>query len=215
VRFQINIYRPGKRPKRVPKPEGEERRISIGILIPLMILLLLGVGYMYIWASSSLDRKIRMNRSQKIYLSGQLSQAEKDMEKASNEAKLLSSLRGKRVSWSRKLMDLSDIMPDDLWLTDLSIKTVEKREKGSKEVQVETHLTIKGVVVPIPGREPLDSIAQLIFSLNSLDSFKRDFEPVKLGFTQLSREKEREIMEFELSSKRKESGVGGGGKASK
>ena len=222
MRFQINIYRPGRKPKKLPKPKGEERRISVAILIPLMVLLLVGIIFFPKWgymdASSSLDRRVRMNRRNKIYLMDELTKVEKEKEKASNELKLLSSLRVKRVLWFRKLMDLSEIMPDDLWLTDLSIKTIEKKVKGSREVEAETYLTIKGVTDPSPGREPLDSIAQLILSLNDSDSFKQDFELFTLA--RLSREKDRskkgrEIMEFELSSKLKDGYTGGGGKASK
>jgi len=203
VKFQINIYRPGKKPKKVPKPKGEERRISVVIIIPLLFLLLLGISFAYMKASSSLDRKMQMNRRQKAYLSGQRKQVEEDLKKAAEELRLISKLQIKRVEWSQKLMDLSKIIPDDLWLTDLSIKTTEKRKKGSREVEEETYLTVKGVTVPIPGREPLHSIARLISKLNSLDSFRRDFEPATLVYTHLSREKERELMEFEISSKLK------------
>jgi Tfp pilus assembly protein PilN len=201
VRFQINIYRPGRKPKRVPKPMGEERRISIAFLISLMVLLLLGIGIAYDRGSSSLEKRMRRNHHKKTYLMDQLSRAGQDLEKYSNEEGLLSKLHVKRVLWSRKLVDLSSVVPDDLWLTDLSIKTIEKKKKASKQVEKETYLTIKGVTLPMPGREPLDSIAQLILELNASKSFSQDFESVKLVYTHLSREKDRDIMEFELSSK--------------
>jgi Tfp pilus assembly protein PilN len=202
VRFQINIYRPGRKPKRVPKPTGEERRISVAMLIVLMVILLgvIYLGYMN-WVFPSIDRKRKWNRNQTVVLSSQLSEVERDLEKYSNEAKLLSKLHVKRVLWSGKLVDLSSIIPDDLWLTGLSIKTTEKRKKASKQVEKETYLTIKGVTLPMPGREPLESIAQLILELNGSKSFNQDFEVVKLVYTHLSKEKDREIMEFELSSK--------------
>lgn len=225
MRFEINLWRLGRKPKRVPKPKGEKGegiRISVAILIPLLILLLLGISFAYMKASSSLERRIRMNRSQKIVLSNQLDEVKEEMEKFSNELKLLSTLRGKRVLWSRKLEDLSEVMPDDLWLTDLSIKTVktvQKKGEAKKAVE-ETYLTIKGVTELAPGKEPLDSIAKLILSLNSLDSFGQDFEPFTLVFTRLSKKKsrrtrEREIMEFELSSKLRDRPVGGVEEASK
>jgi DNA-binding protein H-NS len=204
VKFQINIYRPGRKPKKVPKPTGEERQISVAILIPLMFLLLLGIIFAYMRASTSLDRKMQMNRRQKTYLLGQLSQAERDLTKAAEERRLISTLQVKRVEWFQKLVDLSDIMPDDLWLTDLSMKTTKKQKRGSKEVEEEIYLTIKGVTVSVLGRQPLDSIAKLISSLNSLESFQRDFDPATLVTYQLSRERDRELMEFETSSKLKE-----------
>ena len=215
MRFQINIYKPGRKPKKVPKPKEEERRISVAILIPLMFLLLLGISFAYMKASSSLDRRMQMNRRQKTYLSGQLNQVERDLEKAAEERGLISKLRVKRVEWSQKLVDLSEIMPGDLWLTDLSIKTIEKKKRGSKEIEEETYLTIKGVTVPVLGREPLDSIAHLISSLNRLDSFQRDFDPATFVYTRLSREKDRELMEFEISSKLKDGPGVSGEKASR
>lgn len=207
MKFQINIYRPGRKPKKVPKPTGptgEERQISIAILIPLMFLLLLGIIFVYMRASTSLDRKMQMNRREKTYLLGQLSKAKKDLAKVVEERKLISTLQVKRVEWVQKLMDLSEIMPDDLWLTDLSMKTTKKQKKGSKEVEEEIYLVIKGVTVSVLGRQPLDSIAKLISSLNSLESFQRDFDPATLVTYQLSRERGRELMEFETSSKLKE-----------
>jgi hypothetical protein len=216
MRFQINIYRPGKKPKKVPKPRGEERRISVAILIPLMFLLLLGISFAYMRASSSLDRRMHMNRRQKTYLYGQLKEVESDLEKAAEERGLISKLRVRRVEWFPKLMDLSKIMPDDLWLTDLSVKTTEKRKKGSREVEKETYLIIKGATVPVLGQERADSIAQLISSLNSLDSFQRDFDTANLvNYTHLSRGKERKLMEFEISAKLKGVPGASGGKASK
>lgn len=203
MRFQINIFRPGKKPKKVPRPKEEERRISVAILIPLLFLLLLGISFAYMKASAALDRRMQWNRRQKVYLGGQLKQVEEDQKKAEEELRLIAKLQIKRVEWFGKLMDLSKITPDDLWLTDLSIKTIEKRKRGSREVEEETYLTVKGVTVPVPGREPLHSIARLISGLNSLDSFGRDFEPATLVYTNRSREKEREFMEFEISSKLK------------
>jgi len=97
----------------------------------------------------------------------------------------------------------------------LSIKTTEKKKRGSKEVEEETYLTIKGVTVPVPGRESLDSIARLILSLNGSDSFKQDFEPAKLVYTRLSRKRKRELMEFEISSKLKNGPGVSGEKASR
>ncbi len=214
MRFQINIYRPSKKPKKVPRPkaEREERRISMAILIPLMFLLLLGIIYAYMKASSSLDRSMQMNRRQKGYLSGQLEQAKEELKKAMEERGLISKLQVKRIEWSQKLADLGKIMPDDLWLTDLSIKTTEKRKKGSKEIEEESSLVIKGATVPVRA----DSIRQLISSLNSLDSFQRDFEPATLvKYSHLSRGKERELMEFEISAKLKGVPGASGGKASK
>jgi hypothetical protein len=204
VRFQINIYRPGRKPKKVPKPTGEERRISVAILIPLIFLLLLGISFAYMRASTSLDRNIQMNRRQKTYWLGQRGQAERDLAKAVEERGLISTLQVKRVEWFPKLVDLSTIVPEDLWLTDLSIKTTKKQKTGSKEVEEEIHLIIKGVTVSVLGRQPLDSIGKLITSLNSLESFQRDFDPATLVTYQLSRKKGRELMEFEISSKLKE-----------
>ena len=132
------------------------------------------------------------------------------------ERGLISKLQVRRVEWFPKLMDLSKIMPDDLWLTDLSVKTVEKRKKGSREVEKETYLIIKGATVPVLGQERADSIAQLISSLNSLDSFQRDFDTANLvNYTHLSRGKERKLMEFEISAMLKGVPGASGGKASK
>ena len=93
MKFQINIYKPGRKPKKVPKLTGEERRVSVAMLVVLMIILL-GVIYLaYMnWIFPSIDKKIRWNKNQTLVLSNQLSEVEKDLEKHSNEAGLLSKL---------------------------------------------------------------------------------------------------------------------------
>jgi deoxyribodipyrimidine photolyase len=212
MRFQINIYRPGKKPKKVPKPKGEERRISVAILIPLMFLLLLGISFAYMRASSLSDQRMQMSRRQKTYLYAQLEQLEEGLKKAKEKRISIKKLQVRRVEWSQKLRDLSEIAPDDLWLTDLSIKTTEKRRKGSREVEQETHLTIKGATT-VPVRA--DSIARLISSLNKVESFQRDFDPFKLVYTTRSRGKKRDLMEFEISAKLKGVPGASGGKAAK
>ncbi len=208
MKFQINIYRPGrKRPGKVPRPTGptgEERQISIAILIPLMFLMLMGIIFVYTRASTSLDRKMQMNRREISYLRAELKKQEDDLEKAREKLRLIKRLQVKRVEWFQKLIDLSEIVPDELWLTDLSLKTTKKQKKGSREVEEEIYLVIKGVTVSVLGRQPLDSIAKLISSLNNLESFQRDFDPATLVTYQLSRERGRELMEFETSSRLKE-----------
>ncbi len=200
--FEINMLKARKR-KRVPKPTGEERRISPAILVPLMVLLLVVVGFAYITSSSSLDQKIRINSRKKSYLADQLSKVEKDLEEARKELRGLSTFDMERVEWFGKLIGLSKKVPDDLWLTGLSVKTTKKRKSRSREVQQETHLIIKGASGFPRESQRLNRIAQLISSLNSLESFQRDFEPVTLVSTQLSRRKNREFLEFEISSKLK------------
>jgi Tfp pilus assembly protein PilN len=157
-----------------------------------------------------------MNRQQKTYLYGQLKEVEEELKKVMEKLRLIPKLQVRRVEWFPKLMDLSKIVPDDLWLTDLSVKTTEKRKKESREVEKETYLIIKGATVPVLGQERADSIAQLISSLNRLDSFQRDFDTANLvNYTHLSRGKRRELMEFEISAKLKGVPGASGGKASK
>ncbi|MFQ6079390.1 MAG: hypothetical protein ACE5NJ_09695 [Thermodesulfobacteriota bacterium] len=211
VTFRINIHGRRRRPGGIPRFWIDELRISLVILIPLMILLLLGVGFAYIKASASLDRDIRMNRPRKNYLLDQLNKVQEDLKKAGKRRDLLSKQKRNGVEWSGKLVALSKKTHDDLWLTDLRIRKTTKGEKASKRTEEETYLTIKGFGEINAGREPLNTIAQVISSLNSLESFQGDFDPARLVYTRISGKKDRVLIEFEISSKLK-AGAGANGR---
>ncbi|NIS69566.1 MAG: hypothetical protein GTO12_11625 [Proteobacteria bacterium] len=200
MNFEIDIVKAMRR-KPILKGNWKETRIPAVGLVALMILLLAGVGLEYLRGSSSVDQQIKMNRRNKAYLTGQINQVEKELQKVREKLLLLSAPHGQSTDWATKLVDLSAIVPSDLWLTGLCVKTVKKVMKEPTEVRPETFLIIKGAADPTSGRKPLNGIWQLMSSLNGLESFRRHFEPIQLVSTQLARGRDRVLMEFKISAK--------------
>jgi len=203
VKFQINVYKPGRRPSiRIPHEPSPTRWIML-ILLGAIGLIFLGFAYFYSGQILTLKRKIRADQKQIAILRQCMKEIETEENEQSELEALLAQVRTKRVLWTDKLVDLSRLVPEEIRLTGLSLETIEKRpdRKNPRKKVKETVLTINGQVLTKPGQESLDHIARLIMSLNEASTFSRDFEPLGLVYTQRVKTREREFMEFEVSAR--------------
>ncbi|NIO05227.1 MAG: hypothetical protein GTN74_11640 [Proteobacteria bacterium] len=206
MKFKINIYRPGRRGKEikeakaVPK-EPSASRVPIFVFVGIIILIVLGYGYLYSGQIATLKRKMRSDQKQILMLRQFLTQVDTNQKSGVNA--LLVRLAGQRVLWKEKLVDLSRLVPDDIRLTRLSMQEVEKTPdpKQPRKKVKETVLTIVGETLTAPGKDSLDHIARLITNLNESSTFSGDFEPLALVYTQRVKTRDREFMEFELSGR--------------
>jgi Tfp pilus assembly protein PilN len=208
MKFQINIYKPGKKGKEarhvkaVPK-ESIPTRLPVFIFIGIIMLILLAFAYFYSWKIAPLKREMRADQKRIILLSQLLNQGGENRGQKSGVDEVLVRLAAQRVLWKGKLVELSHMVPDDIRLTRLTMDIVEKtpdRRKPRIKVK-ETVLTIKGETLTTPGQDSLDHVARLILNLNESPSFYRDFEPLALVYTQRVKTREREFMEFELTGR--------------
>lgn len=208
MKFQINIYKPGKRTKAIKGMKGIPRerrptRLSFFVFIGLIVLMVMASVYLYSTQIRTMKRRIRGDRKQIVMLRQFLDQVKEGKNEKSDAGTLLLQLGEQRVLWKDKLVELSRLVPDDIHLTQLTMETVEKipdRKKPRLKVK-ETVLTIKGEILPKGGQESLDHVARLIKDLNESPSFKRDFEPLALVYTQRVITREREYVEFKLSGR--------------
>jgi len=208
MKFQINIYKPGKGTKAIKgmKSIPREPRLSrLPLFLFLGTIVFVAMAFVYLYSSQirTMERRIRGDRKQIVMLRQFLNQVKEGQNQESDVGTLLVELQGQRVLWKDKLMELSRLVPDDIHLTQLAMETVEKtpdRRKPRLKVK-ETVLTIKGEVLPRPGQESLDHIARLITNLNESPAFERDFEPLALVYTQRVTTRERDYMEFKLTGR--------------
>ena len=205
MKFQINIYRPGKRRKAikgmktVPK-EPSPTRLPLFVFLGMILLVVLGFAYLYSAQITTLKRRIRGDQRQIMILRQFLNEVKEGQGQKSGVNALLIEWREQRVLWKGKLVELSRLVPDDIRLTHVNLETVEKtpdRRKPREKVQ-ERVLTIRGEIQPVAGHESLDRVARLIINLNESPAFERDFEPLALVYTQRVKTREREFTEFEL-----------------
>lgn len=125
----------------------------------------------------------------------------------------IKSLMEKRVSWSKKLNQLSDLILPGVWFTSISIdaKSVAVKPEGTplkkagrkaKKAVVERIeipcLAIEGNVSPQRGEE-LAIIGKFIESLKSNSDFFRDFSSIELDSTELLTIGEIEVMKFSIN----------------
>lgn len=203
MRFQINIYKPGKRPKvKIPR-EPSPTRLPLFIFLGMIMLVALGFAYLYSVQIAPLKRKMQADQKQIMILRGFLKEIEEGQNQKSGVEALLLQVQGQRVLWKDKLVELSRLVPEDIRLTHLSVDVVEKtpdRKKPREKVK-ETLMTVKGEILTTPEQESLDHIARLITNLNESPAFSGDFEPMALVYTQRVKTGKREFMEFELSGR--------------
>jgi Tfp pilus assembly protein PilN len=208
MKFQINIYKPGKVGKSIkgikaiPK-ESSPSRVRTFIFVGLILLVVLGFAYLYSVQIATLKRRMRGDQKQVTMLRQLMTEVKAGESQKSGVKNLLLELQGRRVLWKGKLVELSRLVPDEIRLTHLSLETVEKtpdRKKPRQKVK-ETILTVRGEIQPTPGQESLDHVARLIMNLNASPVFKQDFEPLALVYTQRVKTRERESTEFELSGR--------------
>ena len=203
MRFQINIYKPGKRPKvKIPR-EPTPTRLRLFIFVGMIMLVILGFAYLYSVQIAPVKRKMQSDQKQIMILRGFLKEIKEGQNQKSGVEALLLQVQGQRVLWKDKLVELSRLVPEDIRLTHLSVDVVEKtpdRKKPREKVK-ETLMTVKGEILTTPEQESLDHIARLITNLNESPAFSGDFEPMALVYTQRVKTGKREFMEFELSGR--------------
>ncbi len=116
-----------------------------------------------------------------------------------------------RMSWAKKLSDLSGAMTPSVWLNKLWIekKVVSRAQevqktarKGtqvkveSKKVTIET-LHLNGSAIATGGEETA-AIGKFMWSLKNDPEFFADFSEIESAYMQRTRLKEVEVMDFEL-----------------
>ncbi len=211
MRFQINIYKPGKRPKvKIPR-EPKPTRLRLHIFLGMIMLVVLGFAYLYSAQIAPLKRRIQADQKQIMILRGFLKEVEEGQNQKSGVEALLLQVQEQRVLWKDKLVELSQLVPEDIRLTHLSVDMVETtpdRKKPREKVK-ETILTMKGEILTTPEQESLDHIARLITNLNESPAFSTDFDPMALVYTQRVKTGKQEYMEFELSGRLRPTSIEG------
>lgn len=133
---------------------------------------------------------------------------------ADNVIALLTSMRSKintvdelikgRVSWAKKLSDLSDAIIPGVWLNRLWIETkvVSLRQRNERgEIQAEAvtvkTLHLNGSVI-VTGGEETAAVGKFMWSLKNNAGFFEDFSEIKSAYMQRNELKDAEVMDFEL-----------------
>ncbi|UCC95857.1 MAG: hypothetical protein JSW40_03690 [Candidatus Omnitrophota bacterium] len=103
------------------------------------------------------------------------------------EFNLISSSVLNKFYWSEKLLELSKIMPREIWL---------KRIKIDKRGEMK----LEGYLLPSTMEEsPLSILSSFIKTLQSHEEFSKDFSEISLGNVRVITMKKQEILEFNIT----------------
>ncbi|PIQ88511.1 MAG: hypothetical protein COV72_07735 [Candidatus Omnitrophica bacterium CG11_big_fil_rev_8_21_14_0_20_42_13] len=96
--------------------------------------------------------------------------------------------------WSRKLRELSLVMPDEVWLGQLSFKMVFDDRAGAGG----QFLNLKGALVPLKGESPIDTLSAFVNKLKQDTGFFEDFSELLITDIRMSEKNKVDTMNFEI-----------------
>jgi|GEM_PF-3481707 len=194
--FTINVLTPGQR-------KAREANKAIFFLLPLIIWG--GLAYsLYAGVYVPTCQQIIRQQDTLRELDLELTQISALQTKLENQQALCLAASAERIDWSSKLISISLLIPEDIWIT----KILFAEEKSTDKPPV---LEIYGQTVSRSNRESLDKIAIFIEEMNRNDSFCQDFSPLEFVYSQLQSE-HKNIVDFKLSSLARTDRADGGNK---
>lgn len=124
-----------------------------------------------------------------------------DKERLDAKVALMERLIVQRFIWAKKLNQLSDLMPPQVWLTSLSVATNKAVQKaGGKDVEVVTRtLLIRGKTYSGLGEKMVGQQGDFVRRIKEHEPFFRDFSNVEWISTERETIGNAEIMKFELT----------------
>ena len=114
---------------------------------------------------------------------------------------LLSDLSSQPFYWADKLSDISDSLPNGVWLTEISLKQhkVFREISPSKKEEMEQKiLTIKGSAIAPQIENAVSFIGELVNTLKQKTAFSQDFAEIKLSAIYKGSIGKSDVMNFEL-----------------
>ena len=137
------------------------------------------------------------------------------LDSLSKKVVAIDELMVKRLSWAKKLSDLSDSMTPGIWLTELGyyeklteitrpvkINLLKKNSAADTTPHVEKvnlrYLTISGMASSM-GEEGTALVGRFMKSLKSNSDFYSDFSDIELGTITREKVDEQEVMKFNIT----------------
>ncbi len=199
-------------------PEHLRKKKKASIQIPditvTMLPILIGIGLLIIFLHITFIFVVRSKSNALKKLSTEWATIESDktsveaLKKETTRIKkrvnAIDSLMGEKVSWSRKLNELSDLVLPGIWFTRLSIdkRSISTDSKSSERREI-TYLSIVGEVSATV-EEELVILGRFIKQLKADPSFSRDFSSIELTATQLHQIENQDAMKFNVKCQLKE-----------
>ncbi|MGA1863544.1 MAG: hypothetical protein ACMUHX_00620 [bacterium] len=194
--FNINIYKPERKKKKEWKLPYKEIYSGIMILISLFLLFIVSI-YLFFVLHIPQERNLKKALSKAKEMDLKLQETKAEAISLAEKKKLYLQIREESVSWPEKLVALSQNLSEKIWFSSITFSGRADTNKGGQD------LLILGQTFSSLSEENLDQIGDLIIGLNRAETFKRDFEPLRLEYTQKS-ETEWGVIQFRIIGKAKD-----------
>lgn len=147
----------------------------IGLVIGVIVIVSLLVVVYPKWQALTLRRlESRWKNIEKDY--GKITKLKKEEKELKDRLDNIEYIAKNRLLLSAKLNQISDALPSEIQLTEISMITEEYKDKSSKEVFV-----VSGLLPAVPGER---AIEDFIKNLKADPSFTEDFPQIELPLTE-------------------------------
>lgn len=176
------------------------RRMAVGLAV--MVALLVGAGFglrwVLTWQQKSLD-KIMARVKESDLLSKSIEDLKAEHRRLIRDLGNIDVYLNRGIEWSQKLVQISRIIPEEVWLTKLSFK---KGHNGDKENDL---LSIKAGLVSSPNvgaadgnRPPIGLLSRFVNKLKRDREFFSDFDDLSIAEARGAKKDGIDIMALEL-----------------
>jgi len=123
---------------------------------------------------------------------------EEDARKLERRLQIIDQLMFSRLSWSRKLNEISSLIPENMWLISLTSSQESVSRPGGGGSVVKNVLVLKGKVLALPGERAIDLIGRFINNLKFNPSFFETFGDIEFMGTTTEKISDKEVVSFDL-----------------
>jgi len=125
-------------------------------------------------------------------MAGKVKISKEELDKLNGELNLFDGYLKREIIWSEKLSQLCNLIPQEIWLTQLSF---EKKGMGVSDLY---SLSLKGSLIPQEKTSPIGTLSKFINQLKEDEAFSGDFQNLILSDSRTETKHNVEIMTFTI-----------------
>ncbi len=153
----------------------------------VLLLLILGASIILFLV---IHAKVITRKTTQVVTSGQeFLKVTLERERVSRLVNCLYQIQNERIKWSDKLISLSEVTPNQIFLTSIEFESGKARIGARSPSEKKDMLIVQGVVIASAGEDPSDYVQKFMKDLKDNSPFMTDFEGPILVSVSSSQEK--------------------------
>lgn len=200
--LKINLLSPELRRK-------EKRKVVVfEATKTLLILIIAGEIIAFISLYTFFNMQVNAKKKKLNEINAEIARLEievKEVESKEEEARelekriqVIDQLMFSRLSWARRLNEISNLVPDNIWLTSLSLSQSTVSSPGGGASVTKNVLVLRGKALALPGERAVNLIGVFMNNLKFNPSFFENFSDIEFIGTTSEKSGEKEVVGFEL-----------------